>query len=91
MAEYANEHMTKEEINKYQIDNMLYFSTTPFINIKCPVSYDNKKCLMENKESCRSCEYYNPLRMLYEKELNPDLTFALPMPVLLEDARIQLG
>lgn len=39
---------------------------------------------------CRTCANYNPLRMLYEKELKPRINLRVPLQVFLDDTMIQL-
>lgn len=59
---------------------------------KCPINYDYNKCSSKEFEMCcRTCVNYNPLRMLYENELNKgSLNLGVPIEVLLSDAKIQL-
>lgn len=89
--EYADEGMTQEDIKKYQMEHLVNYSMTLSLDTKCPVGYDYLKC--SSKEygmSCRTCVNYNPLRMLYEKELKPGVMLKVPLQVLLDDAKIQL-
>jgi len=61
------------------------------LDTKCPVGYDWIKCpYKEHEVYCRTCVNYNPLRMLYEKELNSRIILNIPIQVLLNDAKIQL-
>lgn len=89
--EYAYQDMTQEEIRKYQMEYPVYYPRIPSLDTKCPVGYDFLKC-SSNKHGmcCRTCVNYNPLRMLYEKELNLGIMFGVPLQVLLADAKIQL-
>lgn len=89
--EYADEGMTQEDIKKYQMEHLVNYPMTLSLYTKCPVGYDYLKC--SSKEygmSCRTCVNYNPLRMLYEKELKPGVMLKVPLQVLLDDAKIQL-
>lgn len=89
--EFADQEMEQEDIKKYQMEHPLYYPTTPSLNTQCPVSYDFLKC--SSKEygmCCRTCVNYNPLRMLYEKELKPGIMLRVPLQILLADAKIQL-
>lgn len=90
--EYADKEMVQEDIIKYQMEHPVYYSKLPSLDTKCPVGYNWFKC--SSKEygmCCRTCTNYNPLRMLYEKELKPGIYFGVPLQVLLADAKIQLG
>lgn len=81
----------KEDIKKYQMEHPIYYSRTPSLNTKCPVGYDWFKCSSkEHGACCRTCANYNPLRMIYEKELKPGIELGVPLQVLLTDAKIQL-
>lgn len=89
--EYADEDITKEDIKKYQIEHPVHYPRTPSLDTKCPVGYDLFKCSSKKYEMCcRTCANYNPLRMLYEKELKPGIKLGVPLQVLLDDAKIQL-
>lgn len=81
----------KENIKKYQIEHPVYSPRTPSLDTKCPVEYDYLNCSSKKYGmSCRTCVNYNPLRMLYEKELKPGIILKVPLQVLLADAKIQL-
>lgn len=81
----------KENIKKYQIEYPVYSPRTPSLDAKCPVEYDYLNCSSKKYGmSCRTCVNYNPLRMLYEKELKPGIMLKVPLQVLLDDAKIQL-
>ena len=89
--EYAGQEMVREGIKKYNMEHPVYYPRTPSLDTKCPVGYDLFKC--SSKEygmRCRTCANYNPLRMLYEKELKPGIKLGVPLQVLLSDAKIQL-
>lgn len=89
--EYADEDMKQEDIKKYQMEHPVYYPRTPSLNINCPVGYDWLKCSSKQYGMCcRTCANYNPLRMLYEKELKPGIMLRVPLQVLLADAKIQL-
>lgn len=84
--------MTQEEIKKYQKEHPIYYQRCPFLYTKCPVKYEWLKCSSKRYGMCcRTCANYNPLRMLYEKELKPGNILGVPLQVLLADAKIQLG
>lgn len=81
----------KQDVKKYQMEHPVYSPMTPSINTKCPVGYDWFKCSSKEKGMyCRTCANYNPLRMLYEKELKTGIKLGVPLQVLWADAEIQL-
>lgn len=81
----------KEDIKKYKMEYPVYYLMTPSLNTKCLIGYDYLKCSSkEQGMCCRTCANYNPLRMLYEKELKPGIKLGVPLQVLLDDAKIQL-
>ena len=81
----------KEDVKKYQMEHSVYSPRTPSLDTKCPVGYDWLKCSSKKHGMCcRTCVNYNPLRMLYEKELKPGIMLKVPLQVLLDDAKIQL-
>ncbi len=81
----------KENIKKYQMEHPVHFPRTPSLDTKCPVEYDYLNCSSKKYGmSCRTCVNYNPLRMLYEKELKPGIMLKVPLQVLLADTKIQL-
>ena len=84
--------MKEKEIRDYKASHPVYYPTLPSLKTKCPVKYDYNKC--SSKEygmSCRTCANYNPLRILYEKELSVGcISLGVPMEVLLDDAKTQL-
>ena len=89
--EEANQEMTQEDIKKYQMEHPVYYPKTPSLDTKCPVEYNYLNCSSKKYGmSCRTCVNYNPIRMLYEKELKPGITLRVPLQVLLSDAKIQL-
>lgn len=89
--EYTDKDMSQEDIKKYQMEHKVYYPRTPSLNTYCPVKYDWYKCSSSGYGMCcRTCANYNPLRMLYEKEINPGIVFGVPLQVLLADAKIQL-
>lgn len=89
--EYADKEMGQEDIKKYKMEHPVYYPRVPSLSTKCPVGYDWFKCSSKEHEMCcRTCANFNPLRMLYEKELKPGIKFGVPLQVLLTDAKIQL-
>lgn len=84
--------MTKREIRDYKASHPVYYPTLPPLKTQCPIKYDYNKCSSKECEmSCRTCVNYNPLRMLYERELKSGtLSFGVPIEVLLADAKTQL-
>lgn len=81
----------KEDVKKYKMEHPVYYPMIPSINTKCPVGYDWFKCSSKKQGMCcRTCANYNPLRMLYEKELKPGIKLGVPLQVLLDDVKIQL-
>ena len=89
--EFADQEMRQEDIKQYQMEHSLYYPTAPSLNTECPVRYDWLKCSSNScGMCCRTCANYNPLRMLYQKELTPGIMFGVPLQVLLADAKIQL-
>lgn len=83
--------MTENEIKQYKQTHILYYPTVPQLKTKCPINYDYNKCSSKEFEMCcRTCKNYNPLRMLYEKEVNKEIKFGVPIEILLSDAKIQL-
>lgn len=90
-VEDASFDIEKEDIKKYQMEYPVHCPRTPSLDTKCPVGYDWFKCSSkEHGMCCRTCANYNPLRMLYEKELKPGIMLKVPLQVLLVDAKIQL-
>lgn len=86
-----NEKMTEAEVRYYQKMYGVYYPSVPPLSTKCPLNYNLAECSSkEYRYECRSCENYNPLRMLYEKEKN-GVKLGVPMEVILDDARIQLS
>lgn len=89
--EYADQEMEQEDIKKYKMEHPVYYSRVPSLSTKCPVGYDWFKCSSkEHGVCCRTCANYNPLRMLYEKELKSGIYLGVPLQVLLADAKTQL-
>ena len=89
--EHAEQEMGEKEIKKYKMEHPVYYPTIPSLNTKCPVGYDLFKCSSkEHGMCCRTCANYNPLRILYEKELKPGIWLGVPLQVLLADAKIVL-
>lgn len=81
----------KDDVKKYKAEHPIYYPTVPSLDTKCPVGYDWFKCSSkEHGMRCRTCANYNPLRMLYEKELKPGIYLGVPLQVLLSDVKIQL-
>ena len=85
--------MLKEELKRYKMEHPVFYSTVPPLKTQCPVNYDWDKCsINEFGMQCRTCSNYNPLRILYQKELKGGyLSLGVPIEVILSDAEIQLN
>lgn len=83
--------MTLEEKLKYMNDNPSYGDHGGYCG-RCPIAYDYGECSSkESGLSCRTCCHYNPIRILYHANINPEMEIGVPMEVLLDDCAFQLG
>ena len=88
----SNEIKKSREIDTYIKNNPLFYSTVPSLRTKCPEDYNWNACISSLPEcgmECRTCRYYNPLRMLYEEAVY-GVEIVVPREVLLHDCRVQL-
>ena len=79
-----------DEILQYQKYHPVHYPTVPPLKTKCSINYDWTNCsASEYGNVCRTCCFYNPLRMLYEQEAN-GTKIMVPRAVLLADCKRQL-